>query len=478
MALMMVVVAQMSHGAFAQVSPINIEPGTSAAQINRLIKKAEPGSKLILRAGTHHLQAPLVIARDDISFVGAGIGKTILKFETENGDFIQVKGGTKGLAIELFVSAREGERTIRLTDVGPFRVGDGIYLQNPNTRSYIARWPNVKWSEAYDRPFRESLHRISGIDGNVITLATPLTFDMPRRSAKAHPVDLVSGVTLTGFTITGHRTTAGLANVFENTDPAFNRAAALRILAGAQNIVRDIEVLDSPSTAVLVQTSTENLLANVHVKGSLNKGGGGNGYGVELRESFDNRLTGLDIQGMRHAVIFSAWHAEARNDIRVAATNRDINFHGSVDRDNRVVVSDIRLAYAPDRSRSKRRNVWPVLSAGGTNHAETDFLATNDVALKTAVGSWRDDTLVAADDAVLEGGFGADRFAVLSSATITDFEPADRLVFKTPVVPFMVKPSGDDLIITTIAGQKVILTGWADRDFNADWIVWSDPKST
>jgi len=439
----------------AKARSITILPGTPATSINALIQSHVTGDRIMMGEGVFHLGEALIIAKDGVYVTGAGSDKTILEFDVPAGDFLRIEGGKRGKTIELIEDAKQGGTEISLHDAGNLKAGDALYLHTPNTQDYIAQWQNVNWSEAKDRPFRESLHQIAAIDGNRVILNTPLPFTLKANTARVQKIALRKGVQLSGFAIAS---TLGEANRddFSNTLAAFNRAAAIRA-HGTQGLnLSNVAITEAPSTAMLIQSSIEADVDGITIRGAHNKGGGGNGYGVELREAFDNQLRNLIVEDMRHAVIFSAWHAEARNNVHVKRTNRDINFHGSVDLDNTVVVDELTLTYAADRSPSKRRNVWKALSAGGTNHAATDFLTTNTVSLKQARGSWRDDVLVGADQAVLAGGFGKDRFIVRSRATITDFEKGDVLDF-TVAEPTGFEERGRDIVLTLADGGEVVL---------------------
>lgn len=439
----------------ADARSITVLPGTPAASINVLIETSRPGDRIMMGEGVFNFDETLIIAKDGVSITGKGSGRTVLEFDLPAGDFLRIEGGKRGKMVELVEDTAQGETEIKLRNSASLKAGDALYLYTPNTQEYIGRWQNVKWSEAKDRPFRESIHRIAAVEDNRVTLATPLPFALAATSAKAREITLRKAVQLSGFAIISVFGEAN-PNDFSNSLPAFNRAAAIRAHRTQSLNVRDVTITDAPSNAVVLERSIEAEIDALTISGAHNKGGGGNGYGVELHEAFDNTLRNLVVEDMRHAVIFSAWHAEARNDVHVKRANRDINFHGSVDLDNTVVVDELTLTYAADRSSSKRRNVWKALSAGGTNHAATDFLAVNTVSLKQAKGSWRDDVLVAADQAVLAGGFGKDRFVIHSRATITDFEQGDILEFAS-ATPTGFEERGRDIVLTLADGGEIVL---------------------
>ncbi|MEM1039314.1 MAG: hypothetical protein AAGI12_07570 [Pseudomonadota bacterium] len=456
-------------------------PSTSSAdEINAALATVQPGDRVVLGAGTFNLAGPLRITRDGVALVGAGSGKTVLRFQDETSDYITVKGRWFDREVKLAAAAAVDETRIVLSEGHTLKSGDMIYLQQPNTRAWIAQngWTNVAWKEAEDRPFRESLHRVVSVKGRAITLATALPFALSAKTATARRVAPRKNVSISGLTVTSNLGTPA-SFAFTNERPAASKHAALRLRHVVGFKGTDLEFKHTPSSAIALQSTIESTLDGISVEGAHNKGGLGNGYGLELKEAFDNRLTNLTIRNMRHAVIFSAWHAEARNHVHVRQTNRDINFHGSVDHSNTVEIDEIALEFAPDRSRSKRRNVWPVLSPGGTNHARTDFLATNAVAIKNAKGSWRDDVLVgSAEGAKFEGGFGKDTFVVTGYTQIVDFKTGDRVRLIGEEAIYVLEREGVDTVLR-IAGQtRVRFLNTRPAQIDRSAIEFTKPANT
>ncbi len=460
-------VLMLTSGA-AVAREIRIEIGTSAARLNAMIAAAHDGDELIFAPGIYTFDAPLVVQRDNITLRGAGRHATYLRFDQTSGDYMTLDAGRKGRASKVAANAKRGDAVIAIEGGHGFKPGDAIYLHRPNTKAYIARWTNVPWKQAEHRPFRESIHRIAAVNGTQITLATPLVFDMPSSDALAQRVAMRRNLTLSGFTIT---TPLGAVagDDFNNPYPEFTLKTALRARGTMGLRIADVGFRNLPSSALILTSTIEATIEDVHVTGVHNKGGGGNGYGITLHEAFDNRLTGLVVEDVRHAVILSAWHAEARNHVEVVRTNRDINFHGSEDLDNVVRVEEIELKYAADRGPGRRANVWRILSPGGRNHAATDFLAVNDVSLIRATGSWRDETLVGGNGAILAGGYGEDRFVVRGNAVIEDFETADTLVLPATRAQTRVAQSGDDVLVQvpgrTIRLRNVGIADITDNQF-------------
>lgn len=286
-----------------------------------------------------------------------------------------------------------------------FEAGDAIYLQQPNTRAYLDAngWTNVSMAEAEFRPFRESIHIVESVDGNSVTLASPLSYDLEAAAGRYYAIDLIGGVRIADLEITYDLGVTDTYN-FSNTQTAFEGTSALLLDNTSGVSISGLTFTDVASTALNLSSTIGATIDSVSISGAHNKGGGGNGYGVELHEAFGNTLTGLTIMDMRHSLVLSAWHAETGNTVEIIEANRDINLHGSPDHSNTISVSSAILDY----DLTNCGDNWAILSGGGTNHAVTDF-SSNDVTFGIGIASDRNDTINGSDSgSLLVGGFGYD----------------------------------------------------------------------
>jgi Ca2+-binding RTX toxin-like protein len=248
-------------------------------------------------------------------------------------------------------------------------------------------------------------------------------------------------------------------------------------------------VIDAASHAFDIRTSLEPIADDLFVDGAHNKGTDGNGYGLQIYETFGGSFTNLEIFNTRHAVLFSAWDAEVGNTVHVVETNRDINFHGSADIDNTVIVDKAVLDYDQSQNTGTDNGYWSIVSTGGASHTRTDIYETNTVTFGWAVGSDAgeliygvdtgaylngmngQDTLVggAHDDILVGGtnkdtvigGAGSDTFLFRvgdNYDTITDFEvgaDGDRIVLSGTAT----LDSFEDLTLTQKGGDVHVRYG-------------------
>lgn len=495
----------------------SVSTGVSAEQLNILIADAAPGAIIVLEEGTHEFSETIVISRDDITLKGQSEDGTILNFtfaEGTGGNAIEVTGGGRELLTTLDSDVPTGSNQIVLADVSGLSVGDVIYISQPNTEEYLLEngWTNVSFEDADDRPFREMLVRIEAIDGNTLTLASELAYEFEAGVTEIFTTDLLENVHLEDFTVT-----SGIdlePNYYNFTNPLteFLNTSVI-LIRGADGIeLSGISILDAPSSAFDFRTTIDLVADNLYVNGAYNLGTAGNGYGVNLYETFDATITDIEIFNVRHAVLFSSWNAEVGNYIEVTETNRDINFHGSPDMHNEVVVLRSVLDYDLDQHTGSGNGFWDIVSGGGSRHANIDIYANNDVIFVHAEGSTGTEIIYGADTGsyldggasqdliiggagddiiiggtsqdVLTGGGGADIFAFTlgdSYDVITDFSgdaENDRILISgNPAVnefeDLYVRQQGEDVWITYGSSSTIILADFDVSMLDANDFIFS-----
>ena len=459
---------------------IVIAPGTSAQELNAIIAAAPDGATIILAAGTHAFDATIVINRSHITLTGEGEGLTRLVF-AEGASLVDglIKVGevAKTYVTVTADAAAANAESLALQSTEGLAVGYTIYLYQPNTADYLAAngWTNVSLADAAERPFREYITTITAIDGNSITLADPLPYDFAAGETRIFTMDMLQDVALRDFTVA---TGAADANtyLFENQSAGLEGVSALHVSGTDGVTLQHITIEDAPSIGLTLASSINALVDALTVDGSLNLGGEGNGYGVLLSEAFNNSLSNLSITDVRHALTFSAWNAEAFNDVHIVFANRDINFHGSPDVGNVVEADRVVLDY----DISVDPSLWSLISGGGTDHAATDILGGNQVHLRHGEGSSGVDLIVGADGGsylnghgsndVLIGGAGDDVIVGgLRRDVMTGGGGQDVFLFRM----------GDDLDTVTdmdfgIGGDTLVIMGNPAVDGFSDLVLTQD----
>lgn len=377
--------------------------GTTAAQLQSLINAAPAGTTLQLQAGHYSFDQTIVIDRDDISVIGAGSDKTFIDVPPALGEeaFQVGSGSTKG-AFTLAADMAEGSTVMTLTGSHSFAVGDYVYLSRESTTEFYDAIGDTEWRNT-DVPLRTSIVQVVAVDGAKITLSSGVHFDFTKGETTVTEIGMAENVTLGGFTVDYGLPEADPSN-FSNTKSNYDRNAVIEVDGTAGLHLYDITSHDVPSLGVNVASSTHVTADSLTMTGSHNKGDGGNGYGLQIRDVYDSSFTNIVDADMRHSVVFASWTSAAGNFVHVAQTDRDINFHGGRDHDNVVVVdSSIRDANSDI--------IGPTLfvNTESTHYGSVTDADANTVTFGTVVGSRLADALTGyANGASLSGMGGND----------------------------------------------------------------------
>ncbi|WP_052383915.1 cellulose binding domain-containing protein [Litchfieldella xinjiangensis] len=404
---------------------INVAAGTSSSDLQKLIDSAPDGSVLKLAAGNYRFDSNITIERSDITIVGAGRGETIITFTDkalslgdQNG-FLVEGAGTASAGL-LLKDTAEGSHELALSSGHGLKVGDTVRIWQDNTQEYFDEIGDTSWQKL-NAPLRTSMANVVSVEGGKVTLDRGVHFDFDGGETHVQRIDVLENVTLQGFTVDYELGTPDNA-VFSNTLSKLTDYQAIKLNGTVDALVKDIEVLNGPSTAFEFALSLDLHADALGAHGAFNKGAGGNGYAFELRESYDGALTNLEDSGMRHSVLFASWRSSVGNDVHVLSTDRDINFHGGQDHDNTVhVEQSIRDADADGMSTTLWYNnggvSYGAITEAGANHTTFDYVVgsrRNDIVQGTDNGVYLDgalghDTLYGgAGDDILRGGLGTD----------------------------------------------------------------------
>ncbi|EKV28900.1 glycoside hydrolase, family 16 [Caenispirillum salinarum AK4] len=364
----------------------------SIAEVRGLLETVPDGSTITLAAGTYTLDAPLVIARDDVSIVGAGSDSTVISVTAGwTGDAISVLGSHAATDIAVTADAALWDTALALAPGHGLAAGDWLWLEAANTPEYLDSIGDTLWQQ--DKPLRTSLVQVDAVTETGVTLTGGLHFDLPAAETTVYKVDPAENVALSGFSMQYSLGEAD-AGLFENTvtEHHRDRAVELEWTVGAK--LSDIAVHDAASNAFVFLHSSGITADALHAEGAHNKGAGGNGYAFELKSVYESAFTGLTDLDMRHSFVFGSWYSNVNNRVEVLSTNRDINFHGGRDHHNSVLVD--RSERNPDTDNMS--SVLSINSEGETWGAPTD-MTHNAIGFETVIGSKRQDLVYGTDNA-------------------------------------------------------------------------------
>ncbi|SHE52652.1 Cellulose binding domain-containing protein [Modicisalibacter ilicicola DSM 19980] len=386
---------------------ITVGPEIDADILNALILLAPENATIHLAAGDYHFDDAIRITRSDVSLIGAGADNTHVTFSEQalienpaHGFIAEGTGATP--AGYLRADVDEHGKVLTLGEGHGLAVGDTIRLWQDNTAEYLDAIGDTAWRNM-DVPLRTSMARVAGVEGDSITLDRGVHFDFDAGATRVERLDVLENVTLGGFSIDFPLGIPDSGD-FSNHLPALDSYHAVEFSGTVASHLFDIQVVNTPSLAFEIARSLDVTAERLVAQGAFNKGGGGNGYAYELRESFDGTFTDLSDSGMRHSLVFASWHSSVGNTVNIDYTDRDINFHGGRDHRNSVHVEQSIRDAATD---VKSPTLW-INSGGEFFGAPTDAEA-NEVRFDYVVGSRRDDTVQGTDSGVyLDGAEGHD----------------------------------------------------------------------
>ncbi len=460
------------NGITAGAPVYNIGTEMTAADVNALIASAGDGATFVLSDGLHIFDRAIVITHDNVTFRGASEAGTVIRFDFAAGSETHGIAVLEGDRVSLGMATTniaQGQTSLTLATTAGLKAGDTLYVVQQNDAAYMAAngWSNVSAADMAAHPFREAHLEIARIDGTTVYFTHEIPYAMTAGAAEVYKTDLVHGLSMSDFTIDSGLGAAN-ANNFVNLMPAFDGLAALYAGGTSGAKLHDITILDAPSVGLEVSASLDMSVDHLTVRGAWNKGEGGNGYGLEIGETFNSSFTNLDIIDTRHAVLFSGWDSEANNAIHIANTNRDVNFHGGPETGNVITVDRAVLSYNPAEDTSGGRGYWPIVGDHVTTHANIDPYAGNVVRFGYAVASDAADTFYGLDGgAYLNGRGGMDTIfggagddvivGGLNKDVMTGGAGADTYLVRVGdnydrIMDFDIAAGGDRIVIAGTAG--------------------------
>ncbi len=358
----------MFHGqSAAELNTFDVPAGTSEADRQQLLDEAPAGAVVRLGAGEFQISQTLFIHRSDITLQGAGSDKTTLvsliddsnasATLTIESEELRVK------AADITTTGAAGATTLKLSSTAGLSVGSVIYISELNDDAFMAATGNTGLTLPDDYAtnpqlyaLREQITKITAINGNTITLAEPLPYTFEAGKATVAVDTPLSNVHVQDFQIV---TTFPDVNPtdFVNRRDAWNSIPTVQFDTVTESTISDVAVHNPGSHAFRFQRVYDISGDHLFAEGAQNTGEDGNGYAFYFTEAFANTFTHLSDQDMRHSVLFSSFSAEHYNNIQVDSTNRDINFHGSPDSNNTVIVDSMIAAYG-------NTDQWPAVGPG------------------------------------------------------------------------------------------------------------------
>ncbi len=535
-----------------QTNTYHVAVGVSGADLKTLLNTAHDFATIQFDKGTYEIDRIMEINRGNLTLQGSGSGDTIFHANMTAEDSVanyssatvtgsraifEFNGGLSETVTTLQANTLASDRSIQVADASGFKVGDelrifqandteflrntplGDIASNPyvpdsvknliiNSGSLYGNVPEAGFAVRY--PLRSGLTEIERIEGNTIYLKDAVGYDLASGLGQVQKVNPLDNIHISGISITNDLGDPNPGNI-DNTLPQWLDTSALRFTYTRGTDVTDVRIVNAPSVGFDARNMYEAHIDGVSILGSHNKGSGANGYGLNLAGTQHSQFDNMVILDTRHAVLFSTWGEEIGNAIHVLQTNRDINYHGSPDHDNLVIVDQVILDY----NGAPVPTSFAVVSSIGFGHPYTNP-DDNTTLFTYAVGVNRTDVLHATDSGAylagngsfdflyggagndvlvggsgndtLTGGGGADTFVMSNengnnapgTDIIMDFNGAegDRIVFIQQSFALLDKnihivQQGDDLAIsvTGLVSAVALLHNVSIDQFDPSWII-------
>ncbi|MEO1688220.1 MAG: hypothetical protein AAFU61_09965, partial [Pseudomonadota bacterium] len=352
---------------------IQVDPSMSTQQIEDAINAAPAGATVEFQNGTYWLTETLNIDRGDLHVKGQSEAGVILRADAVTDDAaIRVSDGIRAkltpdevkLTTEATAPVLAEDRAVVLNSVAGVEAGDFIefvynYDADLNTR--------VNTGDSFNK--LSSLVEIAMVDAATNTVMLRETAGMdydPNRSVGNSEVrvydkdDFVHNLVISDLTIryaddADYNAVVDPHDLFNYNNENYggdyaHKVAGIRLEGVHETDVVNVTVDNAASLGIWIDAGYQVGIQNFTFDGSQNLGGGGNGYGILLDDSFYGDFEGLtmgstdgdgNIYATRHAVVFGYSSSGAYNNIQIDYTNSNIDFHGAADYGNIYYVQDM-----------------------------------------------------------------------------------------------------------------------------------------
>jgi hypothetical protein len=341
---------------------VTVKLGTTAAQLNALIAGAQEGTTFLLQKGTYIFDKQIDIRHGDVTLKGAGEDQTVIvatgitradairvQAPWQKESFGNIEGSEAKLNTTLKSGADEHATSVTLGSVAKLAVGDFLEISQKNLPSTADKSAN----------FLGTLVEVTAIDAasGKVTLAHEIGVDASK-GATVRGVELLHNVVLGDFTI-DYGTPANAVDPYRyvnnNTqyvgEPGMEGMGVRAIFLNdvADSALYNVTIKNAGSNGVVVRSAVGLEVNGLTVDGVQNLGDGGNGYGLDIARSYYSTYENLKLEGLvRHGVTFSKDGSSAFNNVHVASSTANVDFHGGPDSKNIYYVEQMTLTQVKD----------------------------------------------------------------------------------------------------------------------------------
>ncbi len=247
-----------------------------SAAFNKAIMEVKPHTEILIPEGTYLLKSPLRIYKS-IILKGIGINKTKLIFDLKGApavDAITIGPEGKSEWVELTSGFEKGSSVLEAKNNSFF--SPGVFLEIEQDNDAEKMYTNPEWNQSYKKNVVGQIFQVISVNGNKITIDEPLHIDFDKNlKPRIRILYMTTGAALMDFHI--KRIDKGEGNI-------------ITIKNSAYCMVKNIESEYAFRTHVSIERSYRCSVLNSYFHHAHDYGGGGHGYGVEIKHHGCNNL--------------------------------------------------------------------------------------------------------------------------------------------------------------------------------------------
>ncbi len=254
------------------------------------IADAKNNTAVFIPAGTYLIKNPITFGKS-IVLRGAGKDKTFLVFDFAGNpakDAINISADNSGEWVEIISGYEKGSEKILVDSGGEFTEGGFAELCQDNDPE--AMYTSSNWNQPWAQNVCGQLFKVEKVNGNEIFMDEPLHLDYKKAlNVRVRPVSMVIGAGVEALAL--KRIDKGDANM-------------ITVKYGAYCRIKDIESEYILRTHAALESSYKCEVIGSTFHHAHDYGGGGHGYGVELKHRTNNCLVeGNTFYTLRHSMM-------------------------------------------------------------------------------------------------------------------------------------------------------------------------------
>jgi hypothetical protein len=255
------------------------------------INSLTAGGIVLVPAGRYLIKNPIMIGRDGIIIRGTGKTKPQLIFSFENDpaeDALTMSGQEEGGWTKVKSGLEKGSTKLFVEDPSVFNPGDFAEIQEENDPAL--HYTKLEWNQEWAQEIIGQVFRVSSVDNDSVTIDEPLhiTFTA-KQNPVIRPVKFIKN--------------CGLEKIrLKRLDKGDGCMVAMK--KAAYCWIRDVESEYAMRSHVSMELSYRCEVKGSYFHHAHDYGGGGHGYGVEIkRHSSNNLVEKNEFFNLRHSMM-------------------------------------------------------------------------------------------------------------------------------------------------------------------------------